>query len=712
MIGALETWLADTSEYETYGLRALQAMKRHGIFLAVIIALTFFLHPDLFGLVPNSLDPLFYTGYAINLDDALHAAGNDHYFVTRWSSYMPQYLACQIFGPYWGRLVLRLVMLGIIFEIFWQVGKRFNATPLKKMLGVTFVVTTPLFIRAFTTDYVEHSAIFFGMVLIAIIVMEGFTWKPSLLFGVFGSLIIISNPNNFAIVGICLVVWIFTSRENMKILSFLKACVFGIVGALFITTAGYLIFAYHYRIGNVYEPTLKFIRSYVAPQKDLWTSPGRDWILHFSWIYIPLILLIVSRAVLSNLPKRQQVIITKVQLVSLLLYVYHIYMQVRAGHALETGYYWALLLAPFLVLFFVLLLKVLEHQNVSKGLFVSFAAYLALIKFEVPQSLQLPAGLPLLIVIAVLVLALLFFTWHKQSRIFLFPGLVMGLLWMQIGAPSYSVLTYGGDFNSPRYEDIYGEMSAQSNDILKETIWFTQQMDQLNDDWKATFLTAGGWSSAIIGTYIPHPFGRWLVSNSDGYPLSLTVQSELELGYRKYLAIYGDAREVKSLLQSVSRQLSNSEIVLDRTHDKNLRYRLVVMRGDSKSSAKTTIFPAQLSRNIGTDHQDGSVFLEPENGPGFATFGPYFSLTNGSYVAELFFETDEIGRIGTFEVFSDSRFSNYNTQITSVGPGISSAKVLFTVFPDDSTWQLRTDYEASTRVRLLRIELKRQGKNE
>jgi hypothetical protein len=54
-----------------------------------VCVLVWLLKPDLFGLVPNSLDPMFYTGYAINLDDALAAAGNRHYFVTRWTSYMP-----------------------------------------------------------------------------------------------------------------------------------------------------------------------------------------------------------------------------------------------------------------------------------------------------------------------------------------------------------------------------------------------------------------------------------------------------------------------------------------------------------------------------------------------------------------------------------------------------------------------------------------------
>lgn len=44
------------------------------------------LKPDLFGLVPNGLDPMFYTGYSINLDDVLTVNGNQHYFVTQWSS--------------------------------------------------------------------------------------------------------------------------------------------------------------------------------------------------------------------------------------------------------------------------------------------------------------------------------------------------------------------------------------------------------------------------------------------------------------------------------------------------------------------------------------------------------------------------------------------------------------------------------------------------
>ena len=92
----------------------LSVFVRQVFFALAFFVLALVLQPDLFGLVPNSLDPMFYTGYSINLDDALAAAGNRHYFVTRWSSYLPQYLSTQLFGPYWGRIILRLLMLSIL----------------------------------------------------------------------------------------------------------------------------------------------------------------------------------------------------------------------------------------------------------------------------------------------------------------------------------------------------------------------------------------------------------------------------------------------------------------------------------------------------------------------------------------------------------------------------------------------------------------------
>jgi hypothetical protein len=139
---------------------------------------------------------MFYTGYAINLDDALAAAGNRHYFVTRWTSYIPMYLFSEIFGPYWGRLVLRLAMILVLSEMFWRFGSRLAFPTKSRLLGIFTVVTAPMFVRAFTTDYPEYFIIWGSMVLSLLVV--SFADKPNIVksvaVGVLAVSLLIANP--------------------------------------------------------------------------------------------------------------------------------------------------------------------------------------------------------------------------------------------------------------------------------------------------------------------------------------------------------------------------------------------------------------------------------------------------------------------------------------------------------------------------------------
>ena len=75
---------------------------------------------DLFGLVLNRLDPMFYTGYLINLDVAWAAAGNQRYSVTRWTFYLPQYPAL------WTLLYSGLLMLSVLSEVMRRIGRGFG----------------------------------------------------------------------------------------------------------------------------------------------------------------------------------------------------------------------------------------------------------------------------------------------------------------------------------------------------------------------------------------------------------------------------------------------------------------------------------------------------------------------------------------------------------------------------------------------------------
>lgn len=684
-------------------------LSRHGLFAGFVVTLTFVLEPDLYGLIPNSLDPIFYTGYATNLGDALAAAGNKHYFVTRWSSYLPQHVFCSFFGPYWGRLILRLAMLSVLFEMFWQLGSRFRFHNLARTSSALVVVFSPMFIRAFTTDYQEYTATFYGTLLVGLVVSQPFNWKWGIVAGTLSALLVISNPFTFGLIAVCSFVWfVFSIRNTQASGIFLTVASFVIASAT-VVVFGYLLFRYHYRIGNVYEPTIRFIREFKPPSIDLWTTPGKVWVGHFSWLYIPGILLLVASGVFRGLDVLSKRIVHSLCMTIALVFLFHLYMQLSRGHALETSYYWAMALPPVYVLLFLILGKLTPPSNLRIYVASIILLSVLIIRFEAPQ--KFPLGANIALIVGLLIMTLVVYTVSRLRLSFASLVLTIALLWIQLGSPNYDVLTYGGDLNSPRYDLAYGRQADVSNEVLREVIWFNKQMDLIADDWKSSFLSAGGWSSAIVATYVPHPFSRWIVAESQEKPLPARIAYELEFGSRKYLTVFGDLNEVKRLLPGVRDQLSSSRVLLDRTHDGGLRYRLVVLAGNVSEEASAEISLALLDRTIGTVTDGGIVEVSETSANGYATFGPYFTLTEGRYRATIEFESGTRGILGRFEAYRDETKQTFHTQLVSDGSGPQESSVDFTVGPNDGTWQIRTEYFGAIGMRITRITLDRLAKS-
>jgi hypothetical protein len=479
----------------------------------------------------------------------------------------------------------------------------------------------------------------------------------------------------------------------------------GLSGTVTTLFLGYALFKYHYQVGNVYTPTIDFIREFVPPKIDLWTAPGRTWLGHFGWIYIPLLVSFFSYfAVKYELPNTRRAKRT-LEVLVVSVFGYHVLMQITRGHALETSYYWAMALPPLYVLLFVVQGHLLQRLTKWWINIVILVVVVLLIRLRIPASLQLGANRALVLSLGLIVLFVLLTTRHFKH--FSAIALIGSLFWIQLGSPSYNVLTYGGDSNTPRYDLVYGSQSSVSNDVLRELIWFVNRMDNINDDWKSTFLSAGGWSSAIVGTYIPHPFSRWIVPQTLERPLAPQIQYELEFGGRKYLTLFGDENEVNALLPGVVRQLPHSQILLDETHDKNLGYRLVVLEGNTGDYGSVTIPAADLDNNIGVDNEDGSVLVEASSPNGFVTFGPYFTLATGKYRATLNYRVRESGIIGDFSAYSDQRDKSYTTAINSSSAGNHEAIVDFSVLHEDTTWQLRTRYFGAIEFKALNIRIER-----
>ena len=693
----------DTSER---GLRVLPTIVRNLVVAGSVFVLVWLLKPDLFGLVPNSLDPMFYTGYAINLDDVLAAAGNRHYFVTRWTSYMPMYVFSEIFGPYWGRLVLRLVMILVLSELLWRFGHRLELPARSRLFGIFTVISAPLFVRAFTTDYPEYFIIW-GSTLLILLALN-FAYQPgtarALLIGGLSASLVISNPAVVFVTSITLLAGLWFCKMNGWRLRKLVLSTFQVLAAGIGTVVfGYLLFKFVYDIGNVYQPTLDFISTYKKPLQDGWVSPSNAWVSYFSWIFLPPLLASVGLFLYRQRTEKQKTV-TAVAVIGILTYCYHVLLEARSGHALETSFYWSMSLGPSLILLYLIIGR-LESLTKPRVAVIGAAVFLALVILRIPQKMQLPTGAPLVGVLIALFLLVALTARH-------FPWLstllfTVTVLWAQIGSATYDIRTFGGDLNSPRYDLVYRDVNNQSRFVQQETLWFLRQMDKIENDYQSTFLTAEGWSAAIVGTYIPHPFGKWIVPVSDSQLFSLNVESEFKVGYRPLLIIYGSPDQVEDLFGRAQTVLTNTQILRDVTNSGGLGYRLLIMKHSGTAPASFAYRMTQLNRNIGTELGNGSVLVEPGTSSGFASFGPYLGLAPGEYRATLMFSSPSSEFLGTFETFNDARSESNSVPISNSEGGENSVEVKFTVNKEDSTWQFRTIYESNLEVEFKEVKVEK-----
>ena len=461
-----------------------------------------FLKPDLFGLVPNGLDPMFYLGYEINLNDALDAAGNRHYFVSRWTSYLPAHFTSLMFGPYWGRLVLRLLMVSVLSEAIWRFLANLEIRAHARLLSIFLLVTSPLFVRAFTTDYPEYFIIWASLLMAVLSFTRQATWKRSVLMGALAASISIANPTATILSSFILANYVFNeicAREFRKVL---KQALVVISSFLTVILSGFVLFKYWYGVENIYQPTLDFIKNYASPDVDSWRTPTRKWLLYFGWLYLPVLYSIAAISIAKSSTKK---VLFRCVSLTLSIFLWHVYLETKSGHALETSFYWSMLLSPALLTFMLVTSAVFTHLRVRYSLLLA-GIVVSLYILEIPQKLRLPHGYSLIAIIGMATIVLAIVSKHKAG-IAVF-SLVILSIWLQIGSPNYAVFTNGGDLNIPKYDLVYGKTALVTDQVLRETIWFLDQMDEVPSDSSSTFLPAGGWSYAIVGTYIPYPFGK------------------------------------------------------------------------------------------------------------------------------------------------------------------------------------------------------------
>jgi len=666
-----------------------------------------FLKPDLFGLVPNSLDPMFYLGYQINLNDVLEAAGNKHYFVSRWTSYLPAHFTSLLFGQYWGRLVLRLLMVSVLSEAIWRFLAKLEIRAHARLLSVFLLVTSPLFVRAFTTDYPEYFIIWASLLMAVLSFTEEATWKRSVLMGGLAASISIANPTATILSSFILVNYVFNEINAREFDKVLKHAFVVIFSFLTVILSGFLLFKYWYGTENIYQPTLNFIKDFASPEVDGWRTPTRKWLLYFGWLYLPVLYSIVAISIAKSAKSSTRKVLFRCASLTLLIFLVHIYLETQNGHALETSFYWSMLLPPALLAFAVVVGTIFSNLGSWHSL-VLMTGVLFLYQFRIPQNLRLPHGYLLIAIVGMAALVLAIVS-KRMASISVFSLVVLSV-WLQVGSPQYAVLTNGGDLNTPQYDLVYGKSASASNDILRETIWFLKQMDNVPSDSFSTFLPVAGWSYAIVGTYIPHPFSRVITPVSSDKVFNPNSSDELLFGYKKTLVIYGDGVEAEKMLKRVKKEIPDISIVRDITHGGGLSYRLIAITVNQAKDLTSIMPMSRFFRDTGEVQVDGSLEIKQGAASGWVSFGPYFGLGAGEYKAELFYSSPGSEFIGTFEVVNDATGKTELLQLSGNNGRLTTVSLEFSVSSKDNTWQFRTRYEGNSGASFKFVRVTKAGK--
>ena len=442
------------------------------ISLIVPLALFFVVKPDWYYL-QNGLDPFFYTAYVQNFSNAIHAAGTKHYFVSRWTIYMPQRVLYELFGnPKAAFLLFRLIGASTIVVAIQLLGqklwRRWDAVALS-----IFVLLMPMTLRALFDDYSDSVAVPLGVLLIALVAIRPQSAAIAACAGGIAAAMAIANPFGITIVACLAPFWL--ARVPRK--RWLAIVASGTAGGVLVLLFGLVFFRVRYGIANIYQPTLDYANE-SGTAIDLLKSPRLWWLGYRIWIYIPLLLLVAYHCLRRFASVPFNATERMIMNVCALQYAFQIWNQFSMhGDGLEISYYWAYML-PALILAFCIVLGRLAQR--AHRLLLPLLALLAPIAVRLGGS-PTPELFSTWIDAFIAVAAVFYLSRRfMASRPWFAPlATVAIVLGFQVGAPRPEPILANELRVQSAYELAYLGEESQGVDSFKAVTWFVQQMNTL-----------------------------------------------------------------------------------------------------------------------------------------------------------------------------------------------------------------------------------------
>ncbi|MDO8392679.1 MAG: hypothetical protein Q7V57_19560 [Actinomycetota bacterium] len=517
--------------------------------------------------------------------------------------------------------------------------------------------------------------------------------------GVLGALMLVANPLALTVIGAPMVVAaVFGARSFIGRVSI----AFGIGASLVATLgAGLLLFRWHYGIANVYQPTIDFMRN--PPGPDPLRSPRNDWVVRFTWLYGPPLLM--SAYLLFAWVRRVRLDRTELTALGLCAcqYAYQWYDQiVRRGDGLEISYYWSFMYPAYGLLLLVAVGRASSGVRNSR-LFAAGVLWLALLVFGVPSALRFPTGLGFF---TLLLAALGVAVAMARRTVFAAAMVVLGVLgWTQVGAPPYDPRAYHPFNMSPYYDQVYRQAGSPSEQLHAEVVWFEEQMDRVPHDELASFVPAGNQSIIVIAIYAPHVVNRVIERKAAPTHMVVRALSAREPGMPLVIAVLGRPGDVAKATKGLAGVADIGEPVLDVTHSSALRSRLVVYVIDDSDYLPFAWTADVLTRNVGV--LDGTVLHVAAADPvGQMTPGPVLPLDAGTYLATLRYSSaaPEGTGVGRFWV-AGPEGPTVDATLIGTGGADSTISLMFTVEVDGTIWQFPSERSIAEEVDIQSVTL-------
>jgi hypothetical protein len=496
----------------------------------------------------NGLVAYFYSGYTQNLGNLISISGVRHYFVSRWTLYLPGRVAFNMFGARGGFLALRWLFASAMVLAISALGhNRWRNRDSAAIVLMT--LSSPLLLRTLLTDYFDSVVVPVGVLIIVLVALRPRNRSTAIAFGVGAAWIVIANPIAAAVPFCVIPAWVLALGGWR---SRCRRLIESVASGSLVVLLGWAFFKYHFGLRNVYSPTIDFIKSNTSLQDPL-KSPRLWWMGYRLWIYIPLLALGVWQYMRRHLGYTFDSTEALVLRVCATQYTFQVWFQfARHGSTLEIPYYWGLMVPSLLLALAVLVGKLAmgARKNVAVGCVAIVVFFILFTRKQIPELFSSWMDASFFIIAG----AATYKHFGRRANSIPVALLVVVPFLLQAAGPTPEPQLAGEQRVNADYQTAYNSDLSDGVDGFNAATWFVERFQRLGStvERNAYFWIGGAHANQLAAMYSAHVDGRWLNPGwgNVGAPLALTKDFTWAIGDVKIvnvIAMLGTSQDLATM---------------------------------------------------------------------------------------------------------------------------------------------------------------------